>query len=230
MKLAAERPLLLGHRGARRSAPENTLEAFDLCLAHGCDGFEFDLRLCADAQLVVCHDPRLAGIEIAAATYSALNERVQGDCGCRLPCLDDVLQRFCAAAFLNIELKVPGMEEAVVAAVRRHRPERGYVVSSFLPEVLNRIHILDSEVPLGLIFDAPRMLPRWRELPINYVIPNLRLLSAGLVQEAHDAGKKVMVWTVNQQREMTSLVELGVEGIISDDTELLCRTFRRARL
>ena len=54
------RPLLLGHRGARglKSIPENTLAAFDRALADGCDGFEFDVRLTADGQAVVHHDPK----------------------------------------------------------------------------------------------------------------------------------------------------------------------------
>ncbi len=65
--MTAARPLLLGHRGARRAAPENTLEAFDLALAHGCDGFEFDVRMTRDGRCVICHDPRLRGREIAHA-------------------------------------------------------------------------------------------------------------------------------------------------------------------
>jgi len=57
------RPLLLGHRGARaeKSIPENTLASFDCALAQGCDGFEFDVRLSADGQPVICHDTRVHG-------------------------------------------------------------------------------------------------------------------------------------------------------------------------
>ncbi|MCU1303492.1 MAG: glycerophosphoryl diester phosphodiesterase, partial [Candidatus Sulfotelmatobacter sp.] len=53
----ANHPLLLGHRGVRaeKSIPENSLPSFDLALAQGCDGFEFDVRLSADGQAVICH-------------------------------------------------------------------------------------------------------------------------------------------------------------------------------
>ena len=54
---SSPRPLLLGHRGARRVAPENTFFAFDKALRAGCDGFEFDVRLSSDGRGVVCHDP-----------------------------------------------------------------------------------------------------------------------------------------------------------------------------
>ena len=61
------RPLLLGHRGARslKTIPENTLASFDRALADGCDGFEFDVRLTSDGAAVICHDPETEGVEIA---------------------------------------------------------------------------------------------------------------------------------------------------------------------
>ena len=66
------RPLLLGHRGASKYVPENTLPAFNLALKHGCDGFEFDVRYSSDGQTVLCHDPFLNGLEIGATSHSEL--------------------------------------------------------------------------------------------------------------------------------------------------------------
>src|SRR5258708_23577478 len=103
------RPLLLGHRGASKYAPENTTAAFDLALAHGCDGFEFDVRFTADARLVVLHDPRLGRRSVARSTYAQLSEaaaRRKSGASAPLPCLEDVLERYSERAFLNIELKV----------------------------------------------------------------------------------------------------------------------------
>src|SRR5215472_15313221 len=119
------RPLLLGHRGARavRSIPENTLESFDRALADGCDGFEFDVRLTADGVAVVCHDPSFHGIEIATATSAQVPQ---------LPRFEQVLSRYQERAFLDIELKVTGLEKIVLELLRKYTPKRGYVVSSFL--------------------------------------------------------------------------------------------------
>jgi glycerophosphoryl diester phosphodiesterase len=114
-------PLLLGHRGTRSSAGivENSVTAFELALQHGCDGFEFDVRLTGDAQAVVCHDPRSGGITLAKAKFAQ----------CRhLASLEEVLARFSKRAFLNIELKVPGLEEKLLSALDQHPPERGYVI------------------------------------------------------------------------------------------------------
>jgi glycerophosphoryl diester phosphodiesterase len=126
--------LLLGHRGARSSKhiPENTLASFELCLQHGCDGFEFDVRRSADGKAVICHDATIAGMRIETTASENLP----------LPTLEDVLQQFAGRAFLDIELKVAGLEAQTLAELRKHPPKKGYVVSSFLPEVLATIQIL----------------------------------------------------------------------------------------
>jgi glycerophosphoryl diester phosphodiesterase len=215
-------PLLLGHRGTRSTRPvrENTLAAFDLALAHGCDGFEFDVRRTGDGQAVLCHDDRFAGMPISSSRVSELG----------LPLLNEILARYARRAFLDIELKVPGLAELVLRALSEHRPERGHVVSSFLPRVLSELNALSASAPLGLIADTRRRLSLWRELPIDYVIPHRSLLTADLVCEVHEAGKKLLVWTVNRTRSMLRLAALGVDGIISDETELLVRTLRRSAI
>jgi glycerophosphoryl diester phosphodiesterase len=210
-------PLLLGHRGSRVSASvrENSLPAFDLALQHGCDGFEFDVRLTADGSAIVCHDAKFQGHSIAEGTAAQFRD---------LPLLDDVMARFSKRAFLDIELKVPGLAQHVMAALREHIPERAYVVSSFLPHVLVEVRNRDESIPLGIICD--RKLPPWQELPIEYLIPHASLITRALVREAHDAGKVLFAWTVNDKSSMLRLADWGVDGIISDNTELLVRTLK----
>jgi glycerophosphoryl diester phosphodiesterase len=98
------------------------------------------------------------------------------------------------------------------------------VVSSFLPEVLHAMHAEDSRIPLGLICETTPELGRWRNLSIECVIPHFKLVNDGLLREFGSAGKKVLVWTVNNPADMQRFTESGVNGIISDDTSLLCRT------
>ena len=210
------RPLLLGHRGARalKSIPENTLASLDQALADGCDGFEFDVRLSADGKPVVCHDPQIGGIEIARASGEQL---------AALPQLQDVLARYQARAFLDVELKVLGLEKITAALLRKSPPRRGFVVSSFLPEVLQAFHAEDSAIPLGLICETKAELSLWRKLPIEYVIPHHKLAEAALIRKIRTAGKRMFVWTVNAPADMQRFAESGVDGIISDDTGLLHR-------
>jgi glycerophosphoryl diester phosphodiesterase len=213
----SNRPLLLGHRGARavKSLPENTLASFDRALADGCDGFEFDVRISTDGEAVVCHDSRLGGTEISTATAKSL---------AHLPRLKNVIRRYQSNAFLDIELKVPGLEQLTVELLREHPPQRGFVVSSFLPEVLRNIAAADSAIPLGLICEVPAELELWRELPLEYVIPHQRLLRRELLSNIQRASRKVLVWTVNNPEDMKRLAEWGVNGILSDDTQLLVKT------
>lgn len=207
------KPFLLGHRGARacRHIPENTLASFELCLEHGCDGFEFDVRGSADGQAVICHDATFGGVKIENAASKSLP----------LPTLADVLRQFAQRAFLDIELKVAGLESPTLAELRKYPPQKGYVVSSFLPEVLAAMHDLDAAIPLGFLCDTPNKLRGWRVMAAEWVIPQSKLVDGELVELVHAAGKKIMVWTVNRAKHVREFAEWGVDAIISDETELL---------
>jgi glycerophosphoryl diester phosphodiesterase len=211
-------PLLLGHRGARafRQIPENTLASFELCLQHGCDGFEFDVRLSADGKAVICHDATAGGMEIATTASKSL----------QLPTLDEVLRQFADRAFLDIELKVPGLESQTQAGLKKYPPQKGYVVSSFLPEVLSTIYGLDSSIPLGCLCETRDELHGWRRTPAQWVIPRFDLADRALIEPVHSAGKSVALWTVNRAGRMREIAAWGVDAIISDETELLVRSLR----
>ena len=214
------RPLLLGHRGARgvKSILENSLPAFDFALAAGCDGFEFDVRLSGDGHAVVCHDARHDGLSVSRCSAAKLS----------LPLLEDVLGRYRKKAFLDIELKVAGLEKIVVDLLKKdllklHPPKCGFVVSSFLPEVLREIYRLNASVPLGLICETPAQLRRWPELPLEYVIPHYKLATENLISKSKRSGKKILVWTVNSAPAVRRFAELGADGIISDNPQRLAQ-------
>ncbi|HEX8927041.1 MAG TPA: glycerophosphodiester phosphodiesterase, partial [Terriglobales bacterium] len=149
--------LLLAHRGARKFAPENTFAAFDIGLEQGCDGFEFDVRQTVDELPIIWHDPRIARKLIQNSVFEdlvAAHARPRRFVPKRhknavLCCLDQLLEIYAHRAFLDIEIKVPGMEEQVVELLRNLKmPPRGLVVSSFLPLVLTQLHRLAPELPL----------------------------------------------------------------------------------
>ena len=190
-------------------------------MANGCDGFEFDVRYTRDRRSVLSHDPKMHRREVALAEYAGLERR----CGYSLAGLEDVLLRFSETAYLDIELKMAGNEEQVIAALRDHPPRRGYVVSSFLPEVLLRLHERDSSVPLGYLCEHEEDVPRWKDLPVAAVIPQCGLVSQGLIHDVHRGGLKLLTWTVNREEQLRRLASWGVDGLISDDPGLLGRVF-----
>jgi len=214
------RPILLGHRGARgtRSVPENSIFSFDLALEHGCDGFEFDLRLSGCGGAVVHHGPRLNGVPLPRTNCEQVKH---------LPRLENVLRHYGPRVFLDIELKVKGIESIAISALREHAPLH-YVVSSFLPDVIMELKARSALVPVGVICEKPGQLVRWRKLPVEYVIVHRSLLTRKLVRLIHEAGRKVFVWTVNDEFSMLRFRGWGVDGIISDNTRLLGKVFTRA--
>jgi glycerophosphoryl diester phosphodiesterase len=217
------RPLLLGHRGTRRhkSIAENTVAAFDFALASGCDGFEFDVRLSADGQAVICHDATTParGLEIAHCAAEEVG----------LPLLREVLTRYRRKAFLDIELKVAGLEKVTADLLQECGSDANRcVISSFLPEVVESLHRVDAKIPLGLICETQAQFRLWRKLPVEYVIPHHKLVRRELVSEIKSDGKKIIVWTVNTPAAMKRLAKLGVDGIVSDNPQRLFRILRAA--
>jgi glycerophosphoryl diester phosphodiesterase len=217
-------PLLLGHRGARHYAPENTLAAFDLALAHGCDGFEFDVRMSSDIHPIIVHDPHLHDVVIAdfaAEKLFALQNTI--------PQMWQVFERYAATAYLNVELKVIGLEPLLTELLEVYPPQKEFLVSSFLPEVLRAMHSVAPNVPLGYVCRNKHLLKHWRTLPITHAVLNHRLMNPALMKELKAEGKKVFVWTVNDREQMLEMAELGADGIISDDTRLLSDVFPHRR-
>jgi len=214
--------LLLGHRGAKRYFPENTIPAFAAALAHGCDGFEFDVCLTSDGTAVICHDPEVRTLSVAGSTYSTLHS-AEGS----IPTLEQILVRFAASAVLNIELKVPGIESQLKALLELTRP-LAFVVSSFFPDLLTAaLHQGLTRERLGFICNDPNVLPLWSRLPVNSVIVNRNLIHEALIAEVHAEGKRIWAWTVNDAEEMRRFADLGVDALISDDTKLLGDVFQR---
>jgi glycerophosphoryl diester phosphodiesterase len=217
------RPLLIGHRGASAVAPENTLESFDAAVAAGADAIEFDVG----KDLVVAHSER----ELPESPLS----------------LDDALDfvRRSEIAVL-VDLKEPGIEGEVVAAVRRHRLLGRAFVSSTSPRALRRVAAFDSELTCSITYPNDRYrISRlsWpgaittstaaaarAAMPLR--VPLLlaaagagvltlhhALLSPAVVRAARKRGVPVVAWTVNDPDRIAALARLDVDAIVTDDPE-----------
>ncbi|HWE62018.1 MAG TPA: glycerophosphodiester phosphodiesterase family protein [Chloroflexota bacterium] len=235
----ARSPLIGAHRGASGQAPENTMAAFDLAVAQGAELIECDVHCTMDGQLVVHHDFTLArtaqqNLEIGRLTMRELLRmdvgawRGAGWTGQRIPTLDEVLDRYGARVFLNVEIKVdtrpyPGIEEAVVGAIRERQLAQRVIVSSFNGETVARLRAIDPMLCTGLLSDdrPEASLERACQLGANALHLEAGLITAPRLRQAHARGLGLLAWTVDDQVEMVRLVDLGVDAVVSNYPEQL---------
>lgn len=230
------RPLVFGHRGASRDAPENTLAAFRLAMEQGADGVELDVWRCRTGELVVFHDEdarRIAGspLRIPRASWAEIQrldvgshqgERFRGE---RMPLLGEVFDAI-PAALVNVELKSTGRGDprlplAVARLLHRKGVARRVIVSSFDPFLLALFRLAAPRVPVGMLFESEQ---RWR-LRTDLVSPILRpaalhpdhlLVTAPRAAAWKERGYALNVWTVDAAQEVERLCGLGVEGLITN--------------
>ena len=138
--------LILGHRGAAQ-LPENTVPSFAKALELGADGFALDVRQTADEKLVVVHGAVVGTLAVQASSYEQIRQLPDGF---EIPLLKEVLKKFGRKAFLDIELKTPGFEQAAVDLIRQHCDPAKVLVSGFHPEALTKVYDLFPEIELGL--------------------------------------------------------------------------------
>ena len=222
------RPLVIAHRGASGYLAENTLPAYELAIEQRADMIEIDLHRTRDGATVVAHDEDLSGLggkgEIAAATLAEVRALDAGG-GERVPTLDEVLDRFGERIPLNLELKsgssatYEGLERAALDAVRERGLLERTLFSSFFDPVLERLRALAPEARLARLFsprDPERPLERARAVGAEAINPWLGLVKPELIEAAHAEGLAVYVFTVDEEQEMRSLLDLGVDGIFSN--------------
>lgn len=232
------------HRGASGSAPENTLAAFRLAHELGANGVEFDVHLAADGEVVVIHDETL---DRTTNTTGSVHEATSGELAVvhagsydgvvqHVPTLNDVLTQVASTGMqVNIELKTdrvaqPGLIEATLDAVAHHQLADRVLFSSFHKPTLielrraapdARIGVLQASTKIGPVRVRPMPWDLAAELAAEAIHPGHREINARLVRRAHQDGRRVHTWTVNDPQRAAELAELGVDVIMTDHPELL---------
>ncbi|MFN7123891.1 MAG: glycerophosphodiester phosphodiesterase [Hydrogenophaga sp.] len=235
-------PRWIAHRGAGKLAPENTLAAFRLGASHGYRMFECDAKLSADGVVFLLHDDTLErttnGQGIGGdQSWSALSQLDAGSWHSRafagepLATLEGVAH-FCQAnaCWLNIEIKpTPGLEaqtgRSVAAAAQRlwqDQPGWPPLLTSFQSEALQAAKSAAPELPRGLLLDTlwSGWLEMARSLDCVAVVCNHALWDEALVATARGAGLRMLAYTVNDDWAARRLLDLGLDGIITDRVDL----------
>ena len=226
--------LCIGRRGAMGHAPENTLSSIRKALELGVQCIEVDVYY-VDGHLVVFHDDRLERTSNAAGyleeqSFEYLRSLDAGD-GQRIPTLEEVCEEVDSKACLNIELKGAATAVPVVELISRY-VEKGwhkdsFLVSSFNHRELLAVKRLDEDIKLGALI---RALPVddakfAQDLGAFSVNPALDFIDQRFVDDAHDRGLKVYVYTVNHPEDINKMYRLGVDGVFSSFPERVLENY-----
>ncbi|MCX6067777.1 MAG: glycerophosphodiester phosphodiesterase [Chloroflexi bacterium] len=198
-------PAFFAHRGACAHAPENTLSAFELAAKQGAPAIEFDVKLTSDRQVIIIHDQTL--------DRTTVGKKV----------------------FINVELTnyatpFDGLVREVAPLVKKHGLEKRIIFSSFLPTNLVIARRLLPETPRGQLMLEGNS-GWWQRaagtlMSIDAEHPYLTDVTAESVQRAHNKGRRVHAWTVNDPADMRRMRSLGVDAIFTDDPLIALEHFK----
>ena len=209
--------LLLSHRGYHANAPENTIEAFEQAVEMGVDGIETDIRLSADGQAVLFHD-RVSpdGREVASLSRQELSEAA----GYRVPTVEEALAMF-PGIFWNLEIKSRDAVEITKSIVNRVASSTRLLVTSFLHDVVEEFGrsttaecgILIGQCPFADLDITHLLLDQKR---IETIVWSIDVLDSNVIASAKQHGLRNFVYGAQTQKEHLQLMELHVDGIITD--------------
>lgn len=235
-------PVVVAHRGASSTRPENTLPSFEEAIRLGAGIVEFDVRLSADGVPVVIHD---AGVdrttdgtgfvhELSAVELASLNAGT-ADLPAEVPTLAEVLAVLSGRAAAAIEIKnLPGdaafdpKHERIVDAVHEQLAATGFdgavLVVSFNPRSIEASKAVAPDVPTGFLttdlVDPREALSYAVDAGHDMVLPGTRAaIPAGVTfpDEVHQSGLLVGTWTADEPVTVRMLLDRGFDAVASND-------------
>jgi len=237
--------IIFAHRGASAHAPENTLAAFELAIEQGADGIELDVKLSADGQVVVIHDPtvdrttgahgRVKDMTLdqlrALDAGSSFAEAFKGE---KIPTLEEVFESVGKKTHINVELtnyttSRDHLVESVCMLVKRFNLQKRVLFSSFIASNLSKSRSYLPGVPTGLLA-LGGILGAWHRSFVfafsrnDALHPNLKDATQQQIYFVHRLKRRVHVWTVNEEQDMRRLFKWGVDAIFTDDPQLAVKT------
>jgi len=242
--------LRIGHRGAAALAPENTVAAFGRAIELGVDFVEFDVLDLADGTLVLAHSDELLEVShgVAAGRVRPLRLVELRELAPELPTLDEALEFFATTEVgLHADVKSPRHGREIAVALRRHGLVERAVASSFWTTALRDLRSEEPRLAVGITYPddrrglarrrlvaplvplavavlaraVPRRLPGWlRSTGATVAMLHYAVLSRAAVDRCHESGAAVWAWTVNEPELLGRVVDLGVDGVISDDPQV----------
>ena len=230
--VSGKRPEIMAHRGDSVRAPENSLPAFDLATKEeDVTWIELDIHQTKDGKIIISHDDNLKricgqSIYVYDKTYEELQELEVGSWfseefrGLKLATLDEAFDLLKGKVKIQVEIKPTKaddhIEEAVIDIIRSHDMVDDVVVLSISDAPLRRIKEIAPDITT--MYCMPLALGFVENIPFADLLSiEESNISASLVASAHEIGKQCFVWTINDPENVQHLVDIGVDGILTDD-------------
>ena len=223
-------PIIIGHRGAKGHIVENTIESIEKAMELGVDGIEIDIFKCKSGELVVFHDKTLNRLTDAEGLIESLDidsiRKIRIFNKYKIPTLKEVLDLIDGKVFLNIELK--GTETALLTnQIIKNYLEMGnwttekFIISSFNWKELENFYKNNKQIPIAILTDADPLdaLPIAKKLKAKAINPTFESLNSKNVKKIQEAGYKIYPYTVNKKEDISQVISLNVDGIITDFPE-----------
>jgi len=226
----------VAHRGASNFAPENTLSAFQKALDLGADFLECDVHLSKDGELIIIHDDKVDRTTNGSGfvknfTLAELKELDAGGkfhasfAGEKIITLDELLDEFYGEVGLLIEIKkpsmYPGIEEQVVAVLSQYKDLNSIIVQSFDIESMRKMNTLLPELEVALLIKPSiQSLSPQKIIDLTsfatYINFNVSYVNKRVINQIHNQGGKVLVWSTKNQGSVDKAFQYSVDGIITD--------------
>ena len=231
------KPIILAHRGFSGNYPENTMLAFQKAYEAGCDGIELDVQFTKDKEIVIIHDEKInrTSHQKGAVKDFTYEELCQIDFSYKfdvpfqkIPTLREFLEWVQDKDILtNIELKTsiepyPGIEEAVYALICEYHMQKKVILSSFNHVSVLKMKQLDESLVCGFLTEC-WLLHAGAYTAFHHVEgyhPRFTALNQESVKELKQNNVRIMTWTVNKKKDIQHMLELEVDGIITNFPDL----------
>jgi glycerophosphoryl diester phosphodiesterase len=225
--------VVIAHRGAAGGAPENTLASVALALEHRADIVEIDVQETADGEVVVIHDSDLMKVggnpmKVWEATFDEIRAVDVGSwfgpefTGQRVPTLEEVLETCRDRAMVDIELKYYGhdqmLEQRVSDIVEQTGMADQVIAMSLKGDAVGKMKGIRPDWEVGLL--TARAVGDLTTAEADFLAVHVGMANSAFIRRAHQAGKNVYVWTVNDRLNMSRMMSRGVDGVITDHPAL----------
>lgn len=226
--LYPKEPIIVAHRGASGYEPENTLRAFERGIQMGAPALELDVHLSKSGDLVVIHDYATKDKKkVSELTTQELKKYDLGK-GEHIPLLSQVFDLVNQRAIINVELKGPGTAAPVAKLINYYIKERkwnpkNFIVSSFDHYRVREFNSLAPLVPTGVIFESNPIgyALNATQAGAKYAVAAYEFLTPEFIKDAHSRGVKVYSYTVNDKDTAQKLINMNIDGIITNYPDLL---------